>query len=133
MITIIVLAFVLSTLLHGKALAFSSSLNRNSERCRSVLFATLDREFVTNVYNQCSPSVALVLPRGVRNITTQGSGFVIAVNNDERYILTSAHVAAGGMTVEVALPSDNYAVRYNASVIGRAPNGEDIALLVLCT
>ena len=31
----------------------------------------------------------------------------------------------------MALPCDNYAVRYNASVIGRAPNGEDIALLVL--
>ena len=129
--------FVISinTLLIGKAVAFSSSLNRialssSSPRYRSVLFSTLDREFVTNVYNQCSPSVALVLPRGVRNTTAQGSGFVIAID-DERYILTSAHVAAGGMTVEVALPSDNYAVRYNASVVGRAPNGEDIALLAL--
>lgn len=75
-------------------------------------------------------SRACPIPRGVRNTTAQGSGFVIAID-DERDILTSAHVAAGGMTVEVALPSDNYAVRYNASVVGRAPNGEDIALLAL--
>lgn len=144
MIAILSFNFVISTLLIDKTVAFSSSLCRNcdshrrigaqsyssSPRYRPVLFLTLDRDFVTNVYKQCSPSVALVIPRGVRNTTAQGSGFVIAID-DERYILTSAHVAAGGMTVEVALPSDNYALRYNASVIGRAPNGEDIALLAL--
>ncbi len=35
---------------------------------------------------------------GVRNTTAQGCGFVIAVDGDN-YILTSAHVVAGGMTV----------------------------------
>jgi hypothetical protein len=35
---------------------------------------------------------------GVRNTTAQGCGFIIAIDGDN-YILTSAHVVAGGMTV----------------------------------
>ena len=46
-------------------------------------------------------------------------------------ILTSAHVAAGGMSVEVAFSKDGYTERHNATVVGRAPGGEDLALLDL--
>ncbi len=123
-------ALALGALLHDKALHPGI---RRSVRVRGVrgvaAAASLDRGFVSDVYDRCSPSVALVMPRGVRNTTAQGSGFVVSVDGD-RYILTSAHVAAGGTTVEVSLPADNFAVRHSASVVGRAP-GEDLAVLAL--
>ena len=129
-------AFTLSALLHGKA----SSRRATDAPIRSiaagrrvhvaaVVMAALDRTFVSEVYDRISPSVALIMPRGVRNTSAQGSGFVVAVNGT-RYILTSAHVAAGGMTVEVAFPADGF-TKHNASVVGRAPDGEDLALLAL--
>ena len=93
-------AFTLSALLHGKA----SSRRATDAPIRSiaagrrvhvaaVVMAALDRTFVSEVYDRISPSVALIMPRGVRNTSAQGSGFVVAVNGT-RYILTSAHVAA---------------------------------------
>lgn len=90
----------------------------------------LDRSFVADVAEVASASIVLVVPRGVRNTTAQGSGFVVDVDGG-LHILTSAHVAAGGMSVEVALPQDGYAARHNATVLGRAPGREDLALLKL--
>lgn len=99
-------------------------------RADVAVMGALDRSFVSDIHASVSPSVALIMPRGVRNSTAQGSGFAVAVHNVS-YILTSAHVAAGGMSVEVALPGDGFKERYNATVVGRAPGGEDIALLSL--
>lgn len=90
----------------------------------------LDRSFVADVAESASESLVLVVPKGVRNTTAQGSGFVVR-SGDANYILTSAHVAAGGMSVEVGFPADSYTERHNATVVGRAPGGEDLALLEL--
>ena len=125
------LALALGALLHDKAL--HPCQRRRSVRVvrgvRVAAAASLDRGFVSDVYDRCSPSVVLVVPRGVRNTTSRGSGFVVSVDGD-RYVLTSAHVAAGGTTVEVALPADDFAVMHSASVVGRAP-GLDLAVLAL--
>jgi len=90
----------------------------------------LDRNFVSDIAARSSPSVVLVIPRGVRNITAQGSGFAVEVNG-RTLLLTNAHVASGGSSVEVALPADDFVERHSATVIGRAPAGEDLALLRL--
>jgi S1-C subfamily serine protease len=90
----------------------------------------LDRTFVADAAESASDSLVLVVPKGVRNTTAQGSGFVVNALGVPR-ILTSAHVAAGGMTVEVAFSKDGYTERHNATVVGRAPGGEDLALLDL--
>ena len=97
---------------------------------RRVIRNQLDRGFVADVAAAASPSVVLVLPRGVRNTTAQGSGFAVAVD-ETTMLLTSAHVAAGGMSVQVSLPGDNFSTIHNATVYGRAPGGEDLALLEL--
>ena len=122
-------ALALGALLHPAGRRRSVRVRVREVRGVVAAAASLDRGFVSDVYDRCSPSVALIMPRGVRNTTAQGSGFVVSVDGDN-YILTSAHVASGGTTVEVALPADNYAVRYNASVVGRAL-GEDLAVLAL--
>lgn len=135
--TALAITFTISALLHGKASnrRLTDAPMRSIAAVRrahvaAVVMAALDRTFVSEVYDRISPSVALIMPRGVRNTSAQGSGFVVAVNGT-RYILTSAHVAAGGMTVEVAFPADGFTKRHNASVVGRAPGGEDLALLAL--
>jgi S1-C subfamily serine protease len=122
-------ALALGALLHDRVLHPGRQRGVRAPAARVSVAASLDRGFVSDVYDSCSPSVALVVPRGVRNTTAQGSGFVISVDGD-RYVLTSAHVAPGGMTMEVALAADGFAVRHNASVVGRAP-GEDLAVLAL--
>ena len=80
------LALALGALLHDKALHPGI---RRSTRVREVqgvaAAASLDRGFVSDVYDPCSPSVALVMPRGVRNTTAQGSGFVVSVDGN-RYM-----------------------------------------------
>ena len=91
---------------------------------------TFDKSFVADVAEVASKSLVLILPKGVRNTTSQGTGFVVECEG-RCYILTSAHVAAGGMRVEVSLADDNYAKVYNATVVDRAPGGEDLALLEL--
>ena len=135
--TALAITFTISALLHGKAsnrrltdAPMRSIAAVSRAHVAAVVMAALDRTFVSEVYDRISPSVALIMPRGVRNTSAQGSGFVVAVNGT-RYILTSAHVAAGGMTVEVAYPADGFTKRHNASVVGRAPGGEDLALLAL--
>eukprot|EP00957_Ditylum_brightwellii_P101465 7732615-Ditylum_brightwellii.AAC.1 len=94
------------------------------------------------------PSVALVLPVGVRNTTARGSGFVIDFSgqsddmNDKEggdiiHLLTAAHVAAPGYRIEVVFSSpfsgtnendDSSSVSFPASVIGRDSRA-DLALL----
>ena len=95
-----------------------------------VQMSDLDRSFVADVAASASASLVLVVPRGVRNTSSQGSGFVVDVGG-MAHVLTSAHVAAGGMTVEVAFSTDGWNQRHNATVVGRAPGGEDLALLKL--
>ena len=60
------------------------------------------RSFVADLHEATLPSLVLIRPSGVRNATTQGSGFVIGVG-ERRFILTSAHVCKGGWRLEVAL------------------------------
>ena len=43
----------------------------------------LDRTFVSTVVSAASPSVVLVQPTGVRNTTSQGSGFAIRVEGEK--------------------------------------------------
>ncbi|EOD30649.1 hypothetical protein EMIHUDRAFT_232649 [Emiliania huxleyi CCMP1516] len=90
----------------------------------------LDRSFVADLHESTLPSLVLIRPSGVRNATTQGSGFVVGVG-ERRFILTSAHVCKGGWRLEVALASDGFDATYPTEVVGRARRGIDIALLAL--
>ncbi|KAL7520478.1 hypothetical protein ACHAWX_005203 [Stephanocyclus meneghinianus] len=85
------------------------------------------------------PSVVLVTSKGVGNANSQGSGFVVAfdedsvldVDTDEMkdrcHVLTSAHVAPPGWKVSVTFPNDPDK-EYSATVVGRKLNS-DLALL----
>ena len=100
---------------------------------RAPVALAFDRSFVKDVVAAATPSLALVLPTGVRNQTAQGSAFCIETADGERFLMTSAHVAAGGMSLAVALPSDGFRKKYPVDVVGRAsPRGPlDLALLSL--
>jgi S1-C subfamily serine protease len=91
------------------------------------------------------PSVALILPLGVRNTTARGSGFVIDFSIENRaesdassgddciYLLTAAHVALPGYRIQaVFYPNNNSeneeSVLLPATVIGRDIQS-DLALL----
>jgi len=78
------------------------------------------------------PSVAMVVPVGVRNFTSRGSGFVVDFDNDDDdniYLLTAAHVAAPGYRIEVVFfPTNNNSTTHAATVIGRDTTS-DLALL----
>lgn len=85
------------------------------------------------------PSVALILPVGVRNTTARGSGFVIDVpsvtkgvdgNDSIIYLLTAAHVVLPGYQIQVIFyPKNDYSwVKSSAIVIGRDVES-DLALL----
>jgi ATP-dependent Clp protease adapter protein ClpS len=102
------------------------------------------------VARRVQPSVALVTPIGVRNMTSRGSGFVVDWrpttttssngnnrtvndslsnnNNDDLYyyIITAAHVAAPGLTIEVTLFGET--VARPATVLARNFTN-DLALL----
>lgn len=91
----------------------------------------------SSVAKSIHPSVGLVNPQGVRNITARGSGFVIDPykyyvdddgneidynnNNNEdedddtTYLLTAAHVAAPGWKLQVTLDG----ATFDAAVVGR--------------
>ena len=95
------------------------------------------------------PSVALILPLGVRNTTARGSGFVVDFNlNDKNndhgkayrrdvYLLTAANVALPGHRIQVVFYEDrniqndylnHESVSMPATVVGRnVPS--DLALL----
>jgi S1-C subfamily serine protease len=92
--------------------------------------------FAQNVAQSVHPSVALVTPMGVRNMTSQGSGFVVDWKDDspERrsvYLLTAAHVAAPGLQLTVLFPSQG-ATPHSASVVGRNVQS-DLALIRIDT
>lgn len=114
--------------IHSSALAFSpnswfhkaqrrkqSHRNpRNVATLRSSNGNYFDPDFAPRVADKVHPSVALVLPVGVRNSTSQGSGFVVDFpdtrnKNDKKslHLLTAAHVAAPGLRLLVSFPQDH--------------------------
>lgn len=66
--------------------------------------AFLHPSFAQEVAQATHPNVALVRPVGVRNMTSQGSAFVVEITPDHVYLLTAAHVAAPGLSLLVSFP-----------------------------
>jgi S1-C subfamily serine protease len=110
-------------------------------------------EIPRQVAQKVHPSVALLSPIvGVRNMTSQGSGFVVELFGNEEegeqvrnvrtkfdlYVLTAAHVVSPGKRIQVSFPchtsniknNNNNTYSYSASVIARDWN-TDLALLGL--
>ena len=123
------LALTLGALLHNKAL-------HPGQRQRSVHVihgvriasaASLDHGFVSDLYDRCFPFVALVMPRGMPNMTSRKSGFVISVNCD-RYVLTSGHIAAGGTMMEVTLPANDSPSCTTCELLGAPPAWTSLSL-----
>lgn len=97
---------------------FSSSKTMTTTRLFSVPAASTD--LALNVARLVQPSVALVTPIGVRNMTARGSGFVVDFNTttssaEYTYFVTAAHVAAPGFEIEIKLGD----VSRPATVVGR--------------
>lgn len=70
-----------------------------------------NRNVGVDVADRVHPSVALVIPVGVRNMTSRGSGFAIDgskydLDDDSRfvYLVTAAHVAAPGYEICLSFP-----------------------------
>ena len=88
----------------------------------------MEDEPAVRLANLVRPSVALVIPKGVRNMTARGSGFVIDWAADSKtnstYIVTAAHVAVPGFGVDVVLGGQTLA----AAVVARNTT-LDLALL----
>ena len=83
--------------------------------------------------NKIRPKVALVIPKGIRNMTARGSGFVVdggPNSNSSTYIVTAAHVAPPGHGVDVVLGDHNPA--QTATVLARNMT-LDLALLSMET
>lgn len=100
-----------------------------------ALKATLsDPNLGIQIAQQVQPSVVLVTPKGVRNMTARGSGFILSHteegNEEEQgrirydyhlpdpdalYIITAAHVAIPGYTIEVTVPTIDTATATNAT------------------
>lgn len=71
------------------------------------------------IAQQVQPSVVLVLPKGVRNMTARGSGFLLdttqttatatgtLLDDDSLYVITAAHVAVPGHSIQVTVPIIN--------------------------
>ncbi|CAB9524997.1 Serine protease [Seminavis robusta] len=86
-----------------------------------------------DVANGVHPSVALVTPMGVRNMTTRGSGFIVDAEEFHldspslyTYLITAAHVAAPGFDIGLAFPGESQ--NAPATVVGRNQT-LDLALL----
>lgn len=89
------------------------------------------------------PSIALVLPIGVRNTTARGSGFVVDWQQHERvrsndapehviYLLTAAHVAIPGYRIQVVFyldSNDNQETTVLAAKVVGRDSSSDLALL----
>jgi S1-C subfamily serine protease len=79
-------------------------------------------DLALHVARLVQPSVALVTPIGVRNMTARGSGFVIDFNttstseSEYTYFVTAAHVAAPGFDLEIKILDDT---SRPATVVGR--------------
>jgi S1-C subfamily serine protease/ATP-dependent Clp protease adapter protein ClpS len=103
-------------------------VNAAEQSKRTSLFASfLGADVPLNVARLVQPSVALVIPKGVRNMTARGSGFILDGFNDEEecsYLVTAAHVAAPGMAIELCLGNETYP----ATVVARNMT-LDLALL----
>eukprot|EP00965_Chrysotila_dentata_P207051 6183898-Pleurochrysis_carterae.AAC.5 len=121
---------LLSTVRSNHVHRQSHKVNR-PHRQGPVLCSLSLADGVTDIVERVAPSVALVLPVGVRNSTAQGSGFAIS-HDGKSYLLTSAHVAAGGFKISVSLPQDDFVTKYEAELVGRAADSRiDLALLKL--
>ena len=106
-----------------------------SHRARQHLHASSINDLNSgsiNIANKVHPSVALVIPIGVRNMTSRGSGFVIdgkEFNLDEpnlsTYLITAAHVAAPGYDIELTFGTD----KTIAAVVVHRNQTLDLALL----
>eukprot|EP00977_Amphora_coffeiformis_P024858 scaffold17366_cov182-Amphora_coffeaeformis.AAC.7 len=120
---------------------------RQKIHCVPPLKATLnDPNLGIQVAQLIQPSVVLVTPKGVRNMTARGSGFVLSRSTDEgeeyndnhlpdkdaMYILTAAHVAIPGYTIEITTSTTTNAAeaaqKYPATVVARNTT-LDLALL----
>jgi len=105
-----------------------SSFVHRPPRSRTSLFGSVEDEPAVRLANLVRPSVALVVPKGVRNMTTRGSGFVIDRAFDSKtnstYIVTAAHVAVPGFGVDVVLGGQTL----GATVVARNTT-LDLALL----
>lgn len=115
-------------------------LNRYKFFTPTITFIT--PEIPRQVAQKVHPSVALLSPIvGVRNMTSQGSGFVVELLEDneglssktkfDAYVLTAAHVASPGKRIQVSFPyQTNNTYSYSASVLARDWR-TDLALLGL--
>jgi len=99
----------------GPDVSFVPSLtraNRHTSRKKNVSLFSIGSDFAKDVARAVQPSVALVTPIGVRNMTDLGSGFVVDFDGTDEsdseeeylYLLTSAHVVIPGKRIEVAFP-----------------------------
>ncbi|KAL7489286.1 hypothetical protein ACHAW6_014877 [Cyclotella cf. meneghiniana] len=130
---------------HGVSHRSARELHQTSSSHSSSLESIAPRILAQSIL----PSVALILPLGVRNTTARGSGFVVDFNlNDKNndhgeayrrdvYLLTAAHVALPGHRIQVVFHEDRNnqndylnreSVSMPATVVGRnVPS--DLALL----
>jgi len=89
----------------------SSSILRMGISPISAADGCLSPKFAVNVAKKTSPSVAMVIPRGIRNSTARGTAFVIDLAGSETdaelgtYLLTSAHVVPPGWSIAVSFPN----------------------------
>mmetsp|Transcript_20317 Transcript_20317/g.81164 ORF Transcript_20317/g.81164 Transcript_20317/m.81164 type:complete len:353 (+) Transcript_20317:248-1306(+) len=58
---------------------------------------------VRRLVEETKPSLAALRPKGIRNITTGGTAFVVAQTPDSLRLLTAAHVALPGFSLDVVL------------------------------
>lgn len=107
--------------------ALSASIKSTFSQLRAV---TDSLEAGVHVAERLFPSVVLVKPTGVRNITARGSGFFVDWKDEPNgedghsYIVTAAHVAVPGWQLELELGD----LVFPASVVGRNST-LDLALL----
>jgi S1-C subfamily serine protease len=92
--------------------SFSRVSGRSRHVTRNLHLAAVplsSPELTVQLAQKIQPSVALVLPKGVRNMTARGSGFVLewidptenSKGTNSTYLITAAHVAAPGYELGV--------------------------------
>lgn len=94
----------------------------------SRLWSFHDPSIGVSVAQRVQPSVVLVTPKGVRNMTARGSGFVIESSDNSISIVTAAHVTPPGYSIQVTWRNSSLP----ASVVMRNTT-LDLALLQLKT
>lgn len=124
-------------------------LGRDTQPSRTVCQSYSDTNMAIAVAEKVQPWVVLVTPIGVRNMTNRGSGFILAPGEIDdlllgstgddtgdskgTYVITAAHVAAPGYSIEVTLPRNTgnesvASTTYPATVVARNTT-LDLALL----